>query len=114
MVVEMTTPETIYRGEVLDITVTLTGVTLTGSETIQAFWRKKETNELELTKTGTPTVPDTVTFELTDTDTELVSVSSRGGSSPSHTFSVERTDDGSETTYTVGSFIVRNTARLGL
>lgn len=114
MVIEMTSPQTIWRGEALDITVTLTGVTLTGAETIKAFWRKRETNELELTKTGTITVPDTVTFELTDTDTELVSVASRGGSSVSHVFSVERTDDGAEEPYTVGSFIVRNTARLGL
>lgn len=105
---------TVWRGEDLDITVTLTGVTLAGDETIQAFWRKRETNELELTKTGAVTVPDTVTFELTDTDTELVSVSARGSSSSSHSFSVERTDSGAETVYAVGSVTVRNTARLGL
>lgn len=114
MVTEMSSSETLWRGEDVDITVTLTGVTLDGSETVQAFWRKKETNELELTKTGTITVPATVTFELTDTDTESVSVASRGTSSPSHTFSVERVDEGSETPYTIGTFIVKNTARSGL
>lgn len=105
---------TLYRGEDVDITVTLTGVTLSGSETIKAFWRKRETNELELEKTGAVTAPATVTFELTDTDTEAVSVSSRGGSSSSHVFSVERTDEGAETPYALGSVTVRNTARTGL
>ena len=109
--------DSLRRGEDVDVTVSLTGVTLNGSETIKAFWRKKETNALELTKTGTIIdngPPAIVTFELTSTDTLLVTVPSSDPDDASHTFSVERTDEGSKTPYSVGEWTVRNTASVGL
>lgn len=106
----------LIRGETVDVVVTLTGVTLTGSETIQAFWRKEETNDLELTVTATITAngpPAVVTFALDPDDTELVTAP-ENGNQPSHTFSVERVDAAAETAYSIGEVTVRNTARVGL
>lgn len=104
----------VYRGEELDIPVTLTDVTLDGSETIVAYFRHRTTNALEgtitatITETGPPAV---VTISLSDTDTAALTA---GGGRVSHTFALWRTDPSAEKPYAVGSVTVMNTARTGL
>lgn len=102
-------PFDIYRGEDVNITVSVTGVTLTGTNTVEAHFRNKQTNVLALAVPGVVTAngpPAALTFALTDTQTELLTATP-------HMFSVWRIDDGSETPYAVGSVTVRNTARTG-
>lgn len=108
---------TIYRFEELDIPVTLDGVILTGTETIQAFYRHRATNVLEVTAPvvfdvlGDAATPAVVRITLTSA---LTAALTADGGRPSHTFSLERTDDPARKPYALGSVTVRDTARTGL
>jgi hypothetical protein len=105
---------TVYVGEELDIPVTLTDVTLTGSETIVAYLRRTLTNTVEGQITATITdngPPAVVTISLTDDDTDALTAN---GGRVSHTFALWRTDDGSEKPYATGEVTVVDTARTGV
>ena len=108
---------TIFRGEELDIPVTLDDVILTGAETIRAYYRHRATNVLEVTapveidENGDADTPAVVRIVLTS---ELTAALTAGGGRPSHAFSLERIDNPAEKPYALGTVTVRNTARTGL
>jgi hypothetical protein len=115
--VSLSQNHTIYRAEDLDIPVTLDDVTLTGTETIQAFYRLMPENVLELTApveidaNGDAETPAEVRIVLTSADTETLTAK---GGRVSHTFALWRVDESAEKPYAIGEATVANTARTGL
>lgn len=98
----------IFQGEDIDITVTLTGVTLTGDETIKATFRDLGRNRVMYIVTATKTPPSTLTISL-DSATTAAMRATEGG--PLHDWSVWREDEGSRTPYLTGTVTVVDTAR---
>ena len=99
----------IYQGEDIDITVTLTGVTLTGAETIKATFRDRGRSDAVMwIEPATITVPSTLTISLGSATTAAMRATEGG---PLHDWSVWREDEGSRTPYLTGTVTVVDTAR---
>lgn len=99
----------IFQGEDIDITVTLTGVTLTGDEVIKATFRDRGLNNKIMTiVTAEIVAPSTLTISL-DSATTAAMRATEGG--PLHDWSVWREDEGSRTPYVTGTVTVVDTAR---
>lgn len=109
----MTTSEqniVIYQGEDIDITVTLTGVTLAGTETIKATFRDRgRSDAIMYIVDAAITVPSTLTISLGSATTAAMRRTDGGG--PLHDWSVWREDEGSRTPYLTGTVTVVDTAR---
>ena len=101
---------TVFQGEDIDITVTLTGVTLTGTETVEASFRDRMTQQVVLTVAGTIGAPATVTIPLTSAQTDALR-GDRSTSKVTHDWALWRTDESAETPYLIGSVVVVDTAR---
>lgn len=99
----------VYQGEDIDITVTLTGVTLTGDEVIKATFRDRgQNNKIMTIVTAEIVAPSTLTISL-DSATTAAMRATEGG--PLHDWSVWREDEGSRTPYLTGTVTVVDTAR---
>lgn len=105
----------LFVGEDLDINVPLDDVTLEGDEELAAFYRHIEGGRLEVTApveivdNGPPALVKIIlanehTSDLTAGDDD----------EPTHTFSLERIDDGNYTPYSTGKAYVKHTARTGV
>lgn len=101
---------TLYQSEDIDVTVTLTGVTLVGTETVEATFRDKATGQVVLTVSGTVTAPATVTVPLTKAQTAALR-GEQSTSKPTHDWSLWRTDDEANTPYSIGIVTVVDTSR---
>jgi len=99
----------IYQGEDIDITVTLTGVTLTEAETIKATFRDRgQKNRVMYIVTATIIAPSTLTISLDSATTAAMRATEDG---PLHDWAVWREDEGSRTPYLTGTVTVVDTAR---
>ena len=104
----------LFQGEDIDITVTLTGVTLDGSESLEATFRDKASGAVVLTVTTadgiTITAPATVTIALTSAQTGALR-GSTATSKPTHDWSLWRVDDSANEPYSIGTVTVVDTSR---
>lgn len=96
---------TIYRGQDLVITETVTGVDITGW-TLELTLRNRQTSTIDLTVAGVITNAGSgvATFTLTDTQTGTLTPGR-------YDFSIWRTNDGSENPLTTGTATVVRTSR---
>lgn len=108
----MTTSEqnlTLFQGEDVDISVTLTDVTLTGTEVIKATFRDRGQNNKVMTVVSAEiTPPSSLVISLDSATTAAMRATDSG---PRHDWAVWREDDGSRTPYLTGDVTVVDTAR---
>lgn len=100
---------TLFQGEDIDITVTLTGVTLTGAETIRATFRDRgQGNAIMTAVSATITPPSSLVISLDSATTAAMRATDSG---PRHDWAVWRENEGSRTPYLTGTVTVVDTAR---